>query len=375
MKKCAVFSLVLGIFFSFIGLVYADLNDGLVAYYPFNGSAVDATGNGNDGMVYWATLSEDRQGNPNSAYDFNGNSTIEVDPTYINDKIGDQYTISMWVYPRNMTSYQVFGGGQNSNSPRYSGTTTVVNYEFYFAVVNVNEQVAVRSLKESSLYEAEKWYHIVGVYDGAEVRLYVNGERPPFDSSPGDINTSGDIVDFDKILFGADILYYRYLDGKLDEIRIYNRVLSEDEIEALYFEGSEIEVSVDIKPGNCPNPLNIKSKGMLPVAIAGTADLDVTQIDPASIRLIGIAPSRSSIEDVVTPSEPFVGKEDIYDCSIEGPDGYSDIILKLCTQEIVAALGEVKDGEVVTFELTGKLYDGTPIKGEDLVTILKKGKK
>lgn len=139
----------------------------------------------------------------------------------------------------------------------------------------------------------------------------------------------------------------------------------------------EIEVAVDIKPTSCPNPLNVKNNGVLPVAIVGTEDLDVTTVDPASVRLIGVAPLRCSLEDVVTPYEPYIGKESAYDCTEEGPDGYIDLTLKFDMQEIAEALGEVNDGDVMALLLTGNLYeeyDGTPIVGEDIVIILKKGK-
>jgi hypothetical protein len=134
------------------------------------------------------------------------------------------------------------------------------------------------------------------------------------------------------------------------------------------------EVPLDIKPNSCPNPLNIRSKGILPVAILGTEDFDATQIDPASIRLLGIAPIRSNLEDVATPFEPFVGREDPYGCSELGPDGFTDLTLKFKTQEIVKALGEVDDGDVLVLELTGECGDGAPIIGEDIVVIMKKGK-
>jgi len=52
------------------------LTNGLVAYYPFNGDASDASGNGNNGTVYGATLIPDRFGQPSQAYQFNGNSRI-----------------------------------------------------------------------------------------------------------------------------------------------------------------------------------------------------------------------------------------------------------------------------------------------------------
>jgi hypothetical protein len=55
-----------------------DLKKGLVAYYPFNGNARDESGNGNNGNVSGAVLTEDKLGKPNSAYYFNGNSYITV---------------------------------------------------------------------------------------------------------------------------------------------------------------------------------------------------------------------------------------------------------------------------------------------------------
>ena len=53
-------------------MAFADLKDGLVAYYPFNGNANDESGNGNNGTVNGATLTTDRFGNTNKAYSFNG---------------------------------------------------------------------------------------------------------------------------------------------------------------------------------------------------------------------------------------------------------------------------------------------------------------
>jgi len=140
----------------------------------------------------------------------------------------------------------------------------------------------------------------------------------------------------------------------------------------------EIRAWVDFKPGSCPNPLNTKSKGVLPVAILGTEDFDVIQIDPTSILLEGLPPLRWGWEDVGTPFDPSTDIVDCYDCTDEGPDGWMDLTLKFDTQEIVQALGDVDDGECLVLELTGNLFEdfgGTPIMGEDVVRILmKRGK-
>ena len=139
----------------------------------------------------------------------------------------------------------------------------------------------------------------------------------------------------------------------------------------------EIKVMIDIKPGSCPNPLNVKDKGVLPVAILGTEDFDVTTVDPASILLLmGVEPLRWSYEDVATPFEG-----ELCDCHTLGPDGYLDLTLKFDTQYVVLALeilGGVEDGEEIALPLEGKLLEehgGTPIEGADCVKIIRKGKK
>jgi hypothetical protein len=134
-------------------------------------------------------------------------------------------------------------------------------------------------------------------------------------------------------------------------------------------------VPVDIKPRSCPNPLNVKARGVLPVAILGFEGLDVNQVDPESVLLQGVAPLRWSLENVATPFEPFIGKEDARDCNEYGPDGYVDITLKFDAQEIVAALGDVNDGDVLVLQLTGNLkeeFGGLPFVGQDVVVVLKK---
>ena len=126
-----------------------------------------------------------------------------------------------------------------------------------------------------------------------------------------------------------------------------------------------IPVAIDIKPGSCPNPLNVKSLGVLPVVILGSGDFDVSSIDAVSIRLAGVAPIRSSYEDVATP----VLDSNECECSTEGPDGFLDLTLKFETQRIMEAIGEVDHGDELVLELIGVLSDETPIEGSDCVII------
>jgi hypothetical protein len=157
--------------------------------------------------------------------------------------------------------------------------------------------------------------------------------------------------------------------------------------------GSEVQVSLDLKPGSCPNPMNLrgnhdKGKAVLPAAILGAEDLDVQDIDPATLALLGVvAPIRWSLNDIATPvSDP----EDSCTCSDEGPDGHQDLQLKFLRREIIEALSQMQDArsdgdrprdetapamdqpwtEQVFVTITGNLADGTPIKGHDCLLLL-----
>ena len=136
-----------------------------------------------------------------------------------------------------------------------------------------------------------------------------------------------------------------------------------------------ITVYVDIKPGSRKNPINVKSKGVFTVAILGVEDFDATDIDPLTVQLAGVAPLRSSIEDVSHPLN-------MENCEDYGVDGYDDLVLKFDTQEIVEVLNQaadedVEDGDEFELFLKGTLRGetGTDIEGKDTILIIKKGKK
>jgi hypothetical protein len=132
-------------------------------------------------------------------------------------------------------------------------------------------------------------------------------------------------------------------------------------------------VFLDIKPGSCPNPVNLKEKGILPVAILGTEDFDVKTIDPATIRLSkegvagSVAPLRWSYEDVGTPL-PSGGEP--CDCWDLNGDGYMDLSLKFKAQDVVGTLKlEGNVGTTTPLTVTGHLSGCGAIQGQDCVRI------
>jgi hypothetical protein len=132
-----------------------------------------------------------------------------------------------------------------------------------------------------------------------------------------------------------------------------------------------IEVPVDINPALCPNAVTLTSRGVVSVAILGTADFDVADIDPATVSISGVKPVRWSIKDVASPYSPFTGKSGRMDCTTDGPDGYNDLTLQFSAKDLIPVFGNVADRDVVTLKVDGNLYDATAIAGEDVVIALK----
>lgn len=156
------------------------------------------------------------------------------------------------------------------------------------------------------------WHHVAAVRQGDTSLLYVNGgligsqtAGVAADSGSGGSAAFGRQVPIHP-LFPTDT---RFFGGLLDEISLYRRALTEQEIQQITAAGSAgkvlaIPVAIDIKPGSLPNSINLGSNGTVPVAILSSASLDAATIDPTTVALAGAAvelrgrgtPSRTSTE-------------------------------------------------------------------------------
>ena len=215
---------------NFINVGDTGLFEGLVAYYPFNGNADDESGNCNHGSVYGATLTNDRFGNENSAFFFDGQDDfIEISDNLSLD-ITSQITISSWIY-------------KYSNNPWSSIVTKGSDYEDnnYSLHNSVSEGLVFTSdlglHGESSvtvpLYE---WYFVAMTWDGYEVRFYFNSNLDSLAVAPLTIQLNDNDS---SLIIGLDLPWDdEYFFGVIDDIRIYNRALSEDEILSIYTLGS-----------------------------------------------------------------------------------------------------------------------------------------
>jgi hypothetical protein len=135
-------------------------------------------------------------------------------------------------------------------------------------------------------------------------------------------------------------------------------------------EGTSKAIPVDIQPLSCSNSLNFKAKGVLPVAILGTADFNVNDVDLSTIKLNGV-PALAAQTKISEVAAPFAKSSDC-DCAVTGPDSYADVNLKFDVQALAQSLAGSMDGDQVTLTLTMKTKDGKDLEGKDCVIIKRK---
>lgn len=217
-------------------ILRADLTTGLIAYYPFNGNANDESGLGNDGTVHGATLTIDRFGNSDSAYSFDGeNDYIRIPDDPQLDGM-DALTLSVWINTNDSDQWAeiinkyVHGGthlDESYNIGIDGGPLPVFQYATEDAYV----------IKISSVETPiDSWHHIVGVYTGTEGSIFINGSRVGF--SRNDPDPGGPVNSISEdLLIGcgnASGTLAAFYSGIIDDVRIYNRALSDSEVYDLY---------------------------------------------------------------------------------------------------------------------------------------------
>jgi hypothetical protein len=206
---------------------------GLVAYYPFSGNADDESGNGHDGTVDGPTLTIDREENPDSAYYFDG-----VDDEIVTGGIDgfEEVTVSAWIYPYELKGDWNRGMGIVSMQPS-SGNgnwklTTLDEGRIYWEY-NYLGAVGPDLLKTAErLLAIENWAHVVAVRTQNAASIYFNGELAAHTDHSQALYTERYPVIIGNDHF--DNLPRRKFHGIIDEVRIYNRALSETEVQVLY---------------------------------------------------------------------------------------------------------------------------------------------
>ena len=241
------------------------LTNALVAYYPFNGNANDASGNGNDGIVQGATLTTNRFGTPNSAYAFDGVQSYIQFPETLFNGTNSAVTISAWV--------------TTDNGP-YSDTETIFEKSSVNGEINMNINSGQFEFSPD-LANPPGWIsagtpissncvtHLVGVYQqGQGVWLYTNGVLAASvtgipDSTLLVDDTSGYPMVSAMGIYDYTPAPYDGFHGVIDDVRVYTRALSSFEVQQLF----NIESVTNPPPAQVPAGVSL---GLYPgVTISG----------------------------------------------------------------------------------------------------------
>ena len=237
--------------------IYVPTN-GLVAYYPFNGGADDASANANNGSVNGAILSEDRNGNPNSCYYFDGQDDYIDMGSDESLKIQNSFSTSVW--------FKATGGRCNPrifeyyNNSSYGGgyalaiTTGTQLHVVYFGAKN--EENGFDNI--DNFFNQNTWNHIAFTVDGAtgQAKLYLNGEL--LLDRQNNIQTQQ--INYSGSLHVGNINPFRcdWFEGNIDDLGLWNRTLTQQEVTNLF--NSETSLSTTDFSYNSitiyPNPVN-----------------------------------------------------------------------------------------------------------------------
>jgi hypothetical protein len=204
--------------------------NGLVGWWPFNGNANDESGNGNHGTVFGAALTTDRDGNLNSAFSFDGvNDWINVNNSNsLNPP--SQITISAWIntYAYNISSASmVVNKGWDQGNGHYDILVLTSTKKSRFVI---GRDLYVES---NSIINLNQWTFITVSINNLTMKIYVNGilENTVLQSNNNSFGTNTDPLYIGKHDYNNAPYYFK---GKIDDIGIWNRALTQSEITALY---------------------------------------------------------------------------------------------------------------------------------------------
>lgn len=226
-----------------VNLLLKSVTEGLVAYYPFNSNANDSTTNHFNGIVHNAVMSNDRKGNSNSSYYFDGVDDYISVPHNAALNLDGNFSISLWA---KVSSSQLPHEGINDILRKWNGDAA--GYPFSISYLNTlasddkeDKLIYVRydgqgcanaPTSYSPIIDNDVFIHIVFIKEGSTLLQFLNNvliQQYTDDTSCGVANTA-------DMTIGCRGNLVRFFKGNIDDIRIYGRSISNEEVGNLYFE-------------------------------------------------------------------------------------------------------------------------------------------
>ncbi len=257
----------------------ASLDSGLIAYYPFNGNANDESGNGNDGTVHGAVLDKDRFLRDSSAYHFADSSYVSIPELFQAGQAS--FTISAWESTQELSGVDqaLYYKGSIEGELGFGITDTVFN----FGVKLSDDQWY--KLRATTVHLLNRYYHVLARYQrGSTIDLWIDGLLIDTKNIPNLALKVTAPFTYSSIgaVYGGSQNFWR---GIIDDMRIYNRALSDAEIVALY--SHELTYAEDVRTSlptefhleqNYPNPFNPSTSISYEVAKSSRVTITISNI-------------------------------------------------------------------------------------------------
>ena len=195
------------------------------AYYPLDGNVRDYSGNGHDATLEGVELTVDPRGEPDKAYRFSSGSDIIFVENETSLNFQDQITVSFWVKLDAITQ-ESFILSHGSWEERWKVSVTPDKKLRW----TIKTSSGTKDLDSSFPLQLNHYYHFAVVYSGYTMELYAGGVLDTFLSNSGLMNVTSKALTFGR----KDVAIINYfLQGSLDEVRIYDKALAPNEIATL----------------------------------------------------------------------------------------------------------------------------------------------
>lgn len=336
--------------------VQADPSKGLIAYWSFNegtGSvAHDGSGYGNDGTLIdaatWMT------GVNGTALEITDTEYVGGIPASCDDSITTEFTVAAWVKWYGLPSYNHGSYFFDGRGNPYAGTGFLLYISFQSTVgFWLNDVNMDSNMMSKSTMPIRTWTFVTAVFNSTSNlgAIYINGVLDNTEAITKEFFQSSDSPVIGTNHWAPGDGQWAPINGVEDEVRLYNRALTAQEIYALYKQDlNAIDVSIDIIPGEYPNMINPFSPGKLPVAILTTVEFNASDVNPDSISFLGAAPLVWKMEDL-------------------DADGDLDMLLQFSIPDLDFDL--LVDESIYHYAvLHGETTDGTWIVGRDSIVLL-----
>jgi hypothetical protein len=204
-----------------------DEEKGLVANWPLD---EDSTAIKDRVSRQGTTVSGNVRSRPgilNSSLKFSGNNSVLTIPHRPELNLSSPMSVSVWVYPERQKQQHIITKGPVTNG-RDASPYSILLTASGDLVFSLNTSEGFTQLRSVG-YEPKRWYYLVGTYDGATVKFYLNGKKTT--SLPVNGRLSDNPL---PILIGAGREGNGHFEGRIDEVKLYNRVLGSEEVKKNY---------------------------------------------------------------------------------------------------------------------------------------------